>query len=207
MDKMHEENCQCPICNNGIREEIQYAALKIKDDVYVILDAMEIAHIEKVFENFNGKQPKYPCIEPEENSKPVLAYGVLIPQCDSKETEWKKRVDEYKNFALGTLDDEKVYVSAYSDYELFTDEVVYNNHIPCALLLYTTLDLSTECEYGFGHTAFVLYKNMEIIDNILNRKFLFCLGGVEDSFVIEDTEHWKKYINKENLMSVAKRLF
>ena len=33
----------------GIGEEIQYGALKIRDDVYVILDAMEIAYIDKVF--------------------------------------------------------------------------------------------------------------------------------------------------------------
>lgn len=207
MNKRHEKNCECPICNNEIREELQYGALKIKDDVAVILDAMEMAHINKAYENSNRKQPEYPRIEPEENSKPMLVYGVLIPQCDSKEKEWVKRVDEHRNYAFGTLDDEKVYVSAYSDYELFTDEVVYNNHIPCALLLDTALDLYEEHEYGFGHTALVLYKNMGIIDNILNREFLFCLGGVENSFSVEDTEHWKKYINKENLMSIAKRLF
>lgn len=207
MNKGHEKNCKCPICNNGIREELQYGALKIKDDVYVILDAMEMAHINKAFENSDRKQPEYPRMEPEENSKPVLAYGVLIPQCDSKEKNWEQRVDEHRNFAFGTLDDEKIYVSAYSDYELFTDELVYNNHIPCALLLDTALDLSKEREYGFGHTAFVLYKNMGIIDNIFNREFLFCLGGVEATFVKEDAENWKKYINKENLMSVAKRLF
>lgn len=153
------------------------------------------------------KQPAYLRVEPEEENKPVLAYGVIIPQYASNEKNWDEKLDQYKNFALGTLEDEKVYVSAYSDYELFTDDIVYNKHIPCALLLDTTLDLAVEREYGFGYTAFVLYKNIPILNNILNRDFLLCLGGMEKKFKAEDAQDWKQYINKDELMNVAKRLF
>lgn len=203
----HEETCSCPICNNGIREQLQYGAFEVKEGVRIIIDAEEFAHLDNYFRSADKKQPEYLRVEPEEENKPVLAYGVIIPQYNSGEKNWDEKLGKYKNFALGTLEDEKVYVSAYGDYELFTDDIVYNTHIPCALLLETTLDLSVEREYGFGYTAFVLYKDMPIFNNILNRDFLLCLGGMEKNFKPEDVQDWKQYINKDELMNVAKRLF
>lgn len=203
----HREDCSCPICNNGIREQLQYGALEIKDGVRIIIDAEEFVHLVKCIKNTGKKHPEYPKVEPEENGKPVLAYGVLIPQYKFKENDWFDELDKYKNFAFGTLEDEKLYVSAYSDFELFKNDAVYGSHIPCALLLETALDLTEEREFDFGHTAFVLYKDMPILNNILNRKFLFCFGGMEKNFNPEDAQTWRQYINKDELMNVAKRLF
>ena len=102
MGKQNNENCRCSICNNEIREERQYAALKVGEN-FVILDAEEVAHLNEFMENRKRKekQPDYPKIEPEEEKEPLLAYGVLIPQYDSKIKDWneelKKYIDYYNN--------------------------------------------------------------------------------------------------------------
>ena len=208
MGKQNNENCRCSICNNEIREERQYAALKVGEN-FVILDAEEVAHLNEFMENRKRKekQPDYPKIEPEEEKEPLLAYGVLIPQYDSKIKDWNEELKKYIGYAFGTLDEKKLYLSSYREFKLFKDDIIYHNHIPCVLLLDTVIDLKTEKDYGFGYSAFLLYSNMEIFDNILNRDFIFCLGGIEESFRSDDIENWTQYIDKEKLINISQRLF
>lgn len=203
-------NCSCPICNNGIREELQYGAMPVGDGKFVILDAEEIAHINEYQnseESLKKVPPSYPRLTPEDDVAPVLAYGVIIPQSDTKTTDWNDELERRKEFGFGTLQDNRVFVSGYSDFVIYEDDKVYNTHIPCALLLYTSLDLSQERDYGFGYTSFLLFRDMDILSNILNRQYLFCLGGIEPSFDGKNLDCWKEYINKDNLVNVAKRLF
>lgn len=206
--KNHQEGCNCKICNNEIREERQYAAMPIKGDQYITLDAKEYWHFDEFMENRSekGRQPEYPKIYPDENKKPVLAYGVLIPQQGCEIKNWEEELVKYKEYGFGTLDDKRILISAYEEFELYPEEMVYNRHIPCALLLDTELDLTKERDYGFGHTAFLLYSNMEIFDNIFNRDFLFCLGGCEERCE-PDRENWRKFIDKKKLIQIAERLF
>lgn len=209
--KEHEKTCSCPICNNGIREEWQYGAFEVKDGIWRIIAAEEWLYFEQYFRSSDKKIPDFLKVEPNAMGQPVLAYGVIIPQNDADVENWNKELEKYKNFALGTLHVDTLYFSAYEEYEIFTENMVYGTHIPCALLLYTSLDLAVERQYGFGHTAFVLYKDMHILDNILNRDFVFCLGGLEPDFKAEVQRDfpkvWKEYINKDRMMNIAKRLF
>lgn len=209
MGKKQKETCSCPICSNEVREERQYAAFKLKNGEFVIVDAEEVWHIDEFMKNRTEKtkQPDYPLIEPEDEDVLQLAYGVLIPQYDTETENWSKELDRFKNYAFATLEDRKVYLSAYSDYKIFPEMPVYNSHIPCALLLSTSLNLGEEKEFGFGYTLFLKYGNMEILDNIFNRDFVFCLGDIEETFQPDDFSNWTKYINKEKMMNVAKRLF
>ena len=202
------------MCSNNIREERQYGALEVKDGKFIIIDAEEFCYFDEYMQSLKvnkgkerPKQPAYVRTEPEEDKQPVLAYGVLIPQYDSDMNTWKKELEQYKNFAFGTLEEHQLYLSAYREFELFEENKVFDNHIPCALLFDTSLDLSKEKDYGFGYTSFLLYKDMEIFDNIFNRQFLFCLGDVENSFKSDDLENWTKYIDKNKLMDIANRLF
>lgn len=207
---IHDNNCDCPICNNGIREEFQYGAMPVADGRFIILDVEELAHIEwyQNSEEYSKRvPPSYKRFAPEDDANPVLAYGVIISQSDTKITDWNAELQKHKEFGFGTLQDNQVFVSGYSDFVIYEDEKVYNTHIPCALLLHTSLDLSQEREYGFGYTSFLLFRDMDILSNILNRQYLFCLGGIEQSFDSKDLDRWKDYINKESLTNVAKRLF
>lgn len=212
-DYLHKNSCNCPICNNGIREELQYAALEVADNVFRILDVEEVAHFDlyKDDDSFKEKiHAEFKKVEPDEEAACVLAYGVLIPQYDSTEVEQYKiykSLDKFKNYAFGTLRDEKVYLSVYEDYVLYKDEPVYNSHIPCALLITSSLDLSEQRDFGFGHTMFLLFKDIELFANILNRDFIFCIGDIEESYDTADAKNWKKYIKKDKLMEIAKRLF
>lgn len=204
----HSNKCSCPICNNGIREERQYAALQVKDGAYLTFDVEEIVHIDEYQKSDKyPSQPNYPFIVPDDDIQPILAYGVIIPQYDSDITNWGEELQKHKEYAFGTLENNKVFVSAYSDFMLFENDKIYNSHIPFALLLYTSLDLSKKKDYGFGYTSFLLYKGWDVLTNILNRKFLFCLGDMERSFDGKDLENWKKHVNKVELVEVAKRLF
>lgn len=210
LQKKHADECMCEICSNNIREERQFGALMVKEGVLKILDAEEIAHFNKYLdERDQGRkeQPTFVRVEPDDNKLPVLAYGVLIPQYGFDMDSWSKELDKYKNFAFGTLEEQQILLSAYRDFKLFEDNKIYVTHIPCALLLDTCLDLSVQKEYGFGYTSFLLYKGFEIFDNILNRDFMFCLGGMETKFNTYDLEHWKDYIDVDEVMNVAKRLF
>lgn len=204
----NKSGCDCAICNNQIREERQYGALEVVSGKFRILDAEEVAHFRRW--NNTTPYPKYEKIEPDEQDNCILAYGVLIPQYDCTDEEKNKifsNMEKYKNYAFGTLMDNKVYISAYEDYVLYKDKIVYAEHVPCALLINSSLDLSKEQEYGFGHTLFLLYKDMEILDVILNRDFLFCLGEIEESYNPEYAENWKSYIKQDKLMEIANRLF
>ncbi len=75
------------------------------------------------------------------------------------------------------------------------------------MLLHTSLDLKKKLEYGFGHTLFLKYKEMDIFDNILNREFLLCVRDIEKEFNPKDEKNWKKYIRIENMLRTAKYLF
>lgn len=210
MKKKHRKNCSCPICNNSIREERQYGVLPLHNGGNVIIDIEELSHLNEYMESLKGskktKSPEYTRVEPKEDNRLVLVYGVLIPQYDTDLDNWEQILSKYKEYAFVTLAEEKLFLSAYKDFKIFEEKRVYEYSIPCALLLDTSLDLSKKKEYGFGYTSFLRYKDLDIFTNILNRQFLFCLGEIETSFN-DDLENWKKYINKEKLINVAKRLF
>lgn len=206
MSNQHKKNCV--ICRNNIREEMQYA-LKQVGKRSIIMDAAEVFMLNEWLDNRkeDEKQPAFPHVEPEENQKLVLAYGVLIPQYDSDIENWAEELNRWKEYAFGTLEDGKLKLSEYREFRLFEDQIIYKTHIPCALLMNTSLDLKKEREFGFGYTAFLVFGGWEIFDNILNRDFIFCLGGIEDSFNGEDLSNWTRYINVEKMMDIAKRLF
>lgn len=204
----HNNNCNCPVCNNQIRDERQFAALQASDGGYITLDVEEWVHISdyQCSDNF-PKVPNYTKIIPDDDVLPVIAYGVIIPQYNTKIKDWKRELFEQRNHAYCTLLNNQVFVSGYSDFVIFESDKVYNSHIPIALLYYTSLDLSEKRDYGFGYTSFLRYKDMDILTNIINRQYLFCLGGLESSFNHKDIENWKNYINKNDLLTVAERLF
>lgn len=209
MENIHAKDCNCKICNNGIREERQYAALKIEEH-FIIFDAEEYQHFDDWIRNKteNEKQlhPTYCVIEPEDGNKLQLVYGVLIPACETEISDWNKELEKFKGYAFATLEDEKIYLSAYQDIALFENMKTYETNIPCAMLLDTALDLEDKKDYGFGHTMFLKYGNMEIFNNIFNRKFLFCVRDVEAAYDSVQGD-WKDFINEEVLKRVAKELF
>lgn len=205
----HTENCNCPICNNDIREERQYAALELKDGSYVTLDAQEFVHLDDWMQNRKKgeEHPQFEKVEPDEDTPLQLVYGVLMPADTKVKEDYVEKAKEIKNYALVTLEDEKVYYSGYQDIEVFEGKEIYSGCIPCAMLLQTSLDLEDKLEYGFGHTMFLKYTDWNIFDNIFNRKFLFCVRDVEPNFKPEDEEHWKDYINVDSMLDTAKELF
>lgn len=205
----HKVNCNCPICNNSIREERQYGALEVKDGVYVTFDAEEFSIFDQWMRNKkNGdKQPSFEEIVPTEDAPLQLVYGVLMLADKTDDESYIGKVKEYKNYAFISLADEKIYYSGYEDIELFAEKEVYNGFIPCAMLLRTSIDLEKKLDFGFGHTLFLKHSNQEIFDNILCRKFLFCIRDTEKNFVPEDAECWRKYINMDHMLENAKYLF
>lgn len=205
----HKENCNCPICNNGIREERQYAALELKDGSYVTLDAQEFAHLDDWMQNTekDKKQPEYEKVEPDEGTPLQLVYGVFMRADKKAKEDYVEKVKEFKHYALISLEDEKIYYSGYKDIEVFEGKDIYSGCIPCAMLLQTSLDLENKLAYGFGHTMFLKYENLNIFDNIFNREFLFCIRDVEKNFNPEDEEHWRDYINVDSMLDTAKELF
>lgn len=199
----------CSLCR-AEREEHQYAAWEYAPGQRAIIDAAEYAQLQKFFDSDEDEEPVFPEIEIESRSCPVLAYGVLIPQCDAVKRMWKVDMESFKYFSFGTLKDEQIYVSEFTDFVMFEENAVYDNHIPVALLLNTALDLTEEKEYGFGHTAFLLYEEMGILSNIVNRHFVLCIGEIEKDFDGTNDDHldnWKDHIDTEKLIRIAQRLY
>lgn len=207
----HDELCNCPICNNGIREEHQYACLALKSGDFRI-DADEYTLLANYWENEDESYTHFPVLEPDETKTPILAYGVLMPAYISKVSNWTEEMAKWKNFFMCTVEDDKVWGSVYTDIEVFEENLVYNENIPCAMLLHTTLDLSEPREFGFGHTTFLRYKDAttkedtDLLENILNRPFLLCIAEKEDKFD-GNVENWKQQIDKRKLLQIARRLF
>ena len=205
---MNHKN-ECLICNNSIREERQYGALELNDNKYVIFDAQEFAYFDEWMKDKvkSKKQPNYKEIVPDENMLVQLVYGVLVVSGEEKEEKLIEKMGEFKNYALISLEHERIYYSSYNDIEIFRGKEIYPGFIPCAMLLHTSLDLKKKLEYGFGHTLFLKYKEMDIFDNILNREFLLCVRDIEKEFNPKDEKNWKKYIRIENMLRTAKYLF
>lgn len=210
VDDVFDNKSNCPICNNGIREEHQFALMQLGEPgSYAILDIEEAVLIDSFLrdEPETCEQPVFPYVEAESSKPPVLVYGVLIPQEGWNPDSWTDELNQMKDYSLGTVHCGQLLLSSFRDFRLYEDRAVYGNHIPCALLMDTVLDLSTERPYGFGHTAFPLYQGLQILDNILNREYLFCLGGMEENFVADGATEWMRYIDETKLMQIALRLF
>lgn len=200
-----KKRCNCSICNNDIREEMQYAALKLGKD-YIIFDVEEYEHFDEWMETRKDKQqPTYEEIEPE-NEKLQLVYGVIIPAFESNIEVCQEEMEKYKNYKLVSLKEKKLYISGYEDIKVFEDMKLYGNHIPCAILLNTSLELEKKRDYGFGYTMFLKFQDFEIFDNILNRQFLFCIRDIEETYASQEND-WEKFIDKKKLETVARELF
>lgn len=199
----------CSICNNGLREERQYGCLKISDDTFILLDAEEFAYLEEREENRKkGNDTIFQEVEPEDQQEVMLVYGVLIPQAGSTITikEWGDEIMKYKNFAFSTLHDNKEFLSTFKEIKLFENDVVYENQIPCAMLLQTALNLDEKKGYGFGYTMFLKYANLNIFENIFNRPFVFCIRDIEKNY-LENMDNWYECVNFKLLKQTALELF
>ena len=204
----HEEKCNCPVCNNEIREERQFASLQISEDKNVLFDVEEFAYFDKWMSTKEKKQqPEYENIHPDEEASAQLVYAVLMPANENNKKDLCVEIKKCKNYAMCTLEDEKLYVSGYADIEVFKGKEVYSRCIPCALLLYTSLDLKKKKEYGFGYTMFLKHSNQKIFDNLLCREFVIVVRDIEETYNPEDEEHWKDYINEKNMLKMAREIF
>lgn len=203
----HGKACNCPLCSNGIRKERQYAGLQLKSGP-VRIDAYEASLLSDCGDSYK----QFPVLAPDETKTPVLAYGVLMPAYNSKVSNWAEEMDRWKDFLMCTVEDDKVLGSVYVDIEVYEDALVYNQNIPCAMLLHTTCDLTEPREFGFGHTTFLRYKDfdtkedVDLLENILNRPFVLCIAENDPHFD-GNVEGWKQQIDKEKLMEISKRLF
>lgn len=208
----HAKNCDCPICNNGIREEHQYAGMEWKPGVIIRIDGYEWWLIDKLVKNKDESYKKFPELVADESKTPVLAYGVLMPSNDSEVTNWTEEMEKWKNLDMCTLEDGKIFNGCYTDIELFEDKLMYNEFIPCAMLLHMPYDLSVQRELGFGHTTFIRYtyaetkEHMDILDNVLNRPFILCIAEKEESFD-GNVDNWRGQIDEKKLIQIARRLF
>ena len=188
-------------------DKFQYAAVELRENFRCIMDAVEYGHFERWMNTEEETEPEYEQLEPDQYGTPCIAYGVLIPQYDIEIQDWNKTLDNLEGFTFGTLLENNLYLSEYIDYRIREDLKADARYIPVALLLKTSLDLSKERSYGFGYTVFPLYKDMGILTNIMNRDFLFCLGGIESDFKITDVLKWQDKINEETLKTMATRLY
>lgn len=206
-------DCTCERClqiSMQGKEEMQFARWVTKDrngnDLPILVDCEEISHIY----NYLDKEIKIEDIKTEEvddNKTPVLAYGILLSCNDDMGIEQiEDKLIQYKGYGYACLDDMTEYISSYDDIAVFKDDVVYGN-IPIACLLRTDLDVANGKMYGFGFTNFLRYHNMDILSNIMNRDYLLCIRGVEESYNDSDRDNWKDHINKSTLMEIAKDIF
>lgn len=198
--------CNCPICNLNIKEERQFASMQLKEETSILIDVEEYEHIYNWIQSEAKEIPHYERIEAEENIEPVLAYGILIPQIGSEKElgEWNMIAEKYVNYAFLTLEQGKEYISSYEDIVLLYDMPVYHNHIPCAMILQTPIN-NFDKELDFGYTMSLCYSNLNIFDNIINRKFLFCIKETK-SLTVEERKEWKNHIKQERMIQIAKEL-
>lgn len=197
-----KHSCDCEICNNNIREEMQFAAIKINEELRIV-SAEEYAHIDVLIEK--GMLEKNADFEEvivdEENKDSVFVYGVLIPEYEIKKSfeEWEELVRGFIGYAYLTLEDEKQYISLIEDIRLFNESKHYG-HIPCVVKLKTDIKFEKEREFGFGHVFSLKYKDMLSVDSIINRDYLLCLRDIKLTEGFED-------IDKKRLEKVALELF
>ena len=202
-------------CPHEDREAIQYAILRSKSGSMHILDATEDCFMDDYFERKkkdpNTPQATFTAVSPADESLYAIVYGVLFPQCQAEITDWEAELKKYVNVVHTTVSKEenKEYWSAYADFRLFPEHRVPGYPtIPCALLLNTVFDFDQKQEFDFGYTTFIRYNNLEYLDNVLDRDYLFSLQGVEKSYEnLPFSENWTKYINIERIKKAAVQFF
>ena len=205
----HKNNCMCERCRQG-KEERQFAVWRPTFDgkeVDILVDCEEISHIFRFIDKEIALED-IKVVDTADDKEPVLAYGILMI-CNGIEMsvdEAEETLNNRKNYAFACLEEMKECLSSYEDIAVFKEDVVYEDSIPIACLLKTDLDVANGKQYGFGYTMFIRYSDMDILSNIMNRNYLLCLRGVEESFDINDKDNWKDYINKDRLIKIAKEL-
>lgn len=207
--KKHTHTHNCSICSAtaSSREERQYAAWEIFNRTCII-DAEEYSHFDSWFSSGSSKIPSYPLFDDIDDSCPErLVYGVIIPQYGSDEADIDLFMKSHTNYGFFTLMDNNIYMSVYYDFRIYKDHIVNGGHIPCALLIRSSIDSITPLEFGFGHTASPYYSNLNVFDSIIRRPLLFCLVDTEEKFNPSESETWTNFIDTDRLFTIAKGVY
>lgn len=189
-----------------IQRRTQYNVVELEKDVSILLNGEETASLERYQKKFKKtrEEPTFKEVEPKEGNPLCLAYGYLIPQIGMELEDWTAELENYKEFAHGTVMGKSMYLSCYNDFVLYPEHKAETmGAIPCAMLLNTSLNFEKVRNFGLGYTMYLLRNGMGSITNMLNRHYLFCLCGVEKDFNPEACENWKDCISQEKIQTMA----
>lgn len=192
---------KCSICNNEIREERQFAHIKMGEE-FVLIAAEELEHLELMQEEMvKNREDFEESFVDEEKKESIYVYGVVIPQANTEKSyeEWRKFLKERMGYAYLTLEDKKQYISVIEDIKIFSEENCYG-HYPCIVKLKTDINFNEKTDYGFGHVFTLKYQDMLSLESILNRDYCLCLRDLKETPGFEN-------VNENMLKQVAREIF
>lgn len=209
---MKEQNtCECPTCKQrALLEEkylgqeigIQYATLKLEEDVFLLVSAEELEYFDK------GDQE--PHLEPstQKNKIHTLAYGMFRTQknwnSDFEDLKLSKGT-EYFSFDYKTKEIQLVKVV---DYVIFQQE---NEEVKVAVLLESDKELSfpaSDSELATTLTKYMPDLGTKLTDLIFSR-IEYGIFRLDKGQVISEKqkESWKQFVNLGILSNIEYKRF
>jgi len=186
---------------------MQYAIMKIQEDLNILIDALEVSALD----NYSHRENEVSVVPLSDDVQDLkVVYGVFMPQPDSEKEEVVKQITESVGYIISNIELEEetccIIDMELVDIELYEQygEGTYNpkgQYIPFAALIRTGREIPKLKQRAI--TAFLRYANMGPLTNTLNRFGIFSIRDEERRIKKEVTvEKWKEFIDEERVMKI-----
>ena len=209
---MTEQNiCECPTCTQRVLLQekypekeigIQYAAMKLQEDIFLLMSAEELEYFDEVSQE--------PClkISTQKSKRYTLAYGVFRTQknwnSDFEDLKSSKGI-EYFSFDYKTKEMQLIKVV---DYVVSQQE---NEEVKVAVLLESDKELlfpESDSELATTLTKYMSSLGTKLTDLIFSR-IEYGIFRLDKGQVISEKqkENWKQLVNIEILSNIEYKRF
>lgn len=190
----HAENCKY-----SEEDKMLYCLWQITPDERILVSAMEFSLFDIYMEKINAESSAIQETDEIEKLSYKIVYGIVMFQEGEKVERVKERILDTKNYAYIDLEENMVNVSSYQD--IVFGEVNDFNQIPFAALMQTNHEFQKNMPYSV--TMFLRYYDMDVLDNLVNRKYLLACRYAENISDLTE-ENWREYIDYQKMYEVAK---
>ena len=186
---------------------MQYAIMKIREDLHILIDALEVSALDDYAHRENEVKS---FVLSDDVQELKVVYGVFMPQPDSEIEEVVTQVKESIGYVISNIelteDECSIVEMELVDIQLYEQygEGIYNargQDIPFAALIRTEREIPKLKQPAIS--AFLRYDNMGALTNVLNRFGIFSIRDEERKIKEEVTvEGWKEFIDEGRVMRI-----
>lgn len=185
---------------------MQYAIIEIQKKL-LLIDASEMQSLDTF------KDAIVELAKPKEDELPYyVCYGSYMPQKDIDDVNALNDFKMARDHWIATVNEDKCHIIAFHDAEPFEMERRgFARHIPFAALIQAQtpiIDRIGRKNSTQAVTSFLRYDGMTPATNVLNRRGIIALKGIENRVKNEviNPLDWKKHVDKDRAKRAARSI-